>query len=85
MRPTRVLLANQSATWHLGKLAPNAQGNVVVTMLAPKSNSTLTTKVSVAATNDNSAFDNDAASGGGGASVCTYRHRPPNFLPMIMR
>lgn len=79
------LLANQSATWHLGKLAPNAQGNVVVTMLAPRSNSTLTTKVSVAATNDNSAFDNDAE-----VVVVVQAFAPTDtghrtFLPMIMR
>lgn len=55
-----VLLANQSATWHLGQLAPGAQGSVVVTMIAPKSNATLTTQVSIEATNDNSANDNDA-------------------------
>ena len=80
-----LLLANQSATWHLGKLAPNAQGNVIVTMIAPKSNSTLTTQVSVAATNDNSAFDNDAE-----VVVVVQAFTPTDtghrvFLPTIMR
>jgi hypothetical protein len=80
-----VLFANQSATWYLGKLVPNGQGKVIVKMIAPRSNGTLTTKVSVAATNDSSALDNDAE------VVVQVQAFSPNetghrvFLPTIMR
>ena len=80
-----VLLANQSATWQLGKLAPNAQGSVSVTMRAPNNNDTLTTQVSVEATNDNSALDNDAQVVVIVSAAPTQSGNHQIYVPLIMR
>lgn len=53
-----MLYANQAATWHLGQLAPGAQGVVTLTLRAPANNDVLTTTATISATNDNTTGDN---------------------------
>lgn len=53
-----ILVANSSATWNLGELAPGGHGSVTLTLAAPASNDTLTTTVEISASNDNSTADN---------------------------
>ena len=55
-----VLYPNQSATWHLGELAPNANGILTLTLATPMSNVVLTTSAQISATNDNTTTDNAA-------------------------